>query len=89
MNTVKGYRICWPIYYTKQTNGHNLYLKKIQKMNGGKFHFRDTKVHKILVNANKRNKIYKIFFVSPLYMSDFVFYIENDKLLTSEEYFFP
>lgn len=48
-------------------------------MNGGKFHFRDTKVHKILVNANKRNKIYKIFFVSPLYMSD----------LTSEEYFFP
>lgn len=28
MNTVKGYRICWPIYYTKQTNGHNLYLKK-------------------------------------------------------------
>lgn len=58
-------------------------------MNGGKFHFRDTKVHKILVNANKRNKIYKIFFVSPLYMSDFVFYIENDTLLTSEEYFFP
>lgn len=28
MNTVKGYCICWPIYYTKQANGHNLYLKK-------------------------------------------------------------